>query len=280
MTTPSSPSPASPPQSPLATPEPWDVVAEGYVAENIRSFEAFATEALRLVPAEGDVLDVAAGPGSLSLLAARTARQVYAADFAPAMLTQLRKRAVAAGVANVQTEVADGQALPYPDQRFDAAYSMFGLIFFPDRAAGLRELARVLRPGGRALVASWPPSDRIPVFKALFAALKAELPESKFGEAPTALGSEGDMRAELGAAGFSAIEVHEHVVVPGTATPGEFWGSFSKGGAPAVLLRRRMGEDKFADFSKRIVARLEAALGTAPFDVRLTALLGVGTRPA
>ena len=246
----------------------------------MRSFEAFATEALRLVPAEGDVLDVAAGPGSLSLLAARTARRVYAADFAPAMLAQLRERAAAAGVANVQTEVADGQALPYPDRRFDAAYSMFGLIFFPDRAAGLRELARVLRPGGRALVSSWPPSERVPVFKALFAALQAELPESKFGDAPTALGTEAEMRAELGAAGLSAIEVHEHVVVPGTATPGEFWGSFGKGGAPAVLLRRRMGEEKFADFSKRIVARLEAQLGAAPFEMRLTALLGVGTRAA
>ena len=114
MSTPPSASPASPPPSPLATPEPWDLVAAGYVAENMRSFEAFATEALRLVPAEGDVLDVAAGPGSLSLLAARSARRVYAADFAPAMLAQLRERAAAAGVANVQTDVADGQALPYP----------------------------------------------------------------------------------------------------------------------------------------------------------------------
>ena len=270
---------ASPPPSPLATPEPRDLVAAGYVAENLRSFESFATEALRLVPAEGDVLDVAAGPGSLSLLAARTARRVYAADFAPAMLAELRERATAAGVANVETEIADGQALPYPDRRFDAAYSMFGLIFFPDRAAGLRELARVLRPGGRALVSSWPPSDRVPVFKALFAAFKAELPESKFGDGPTALGTEAEMRAELGAAGFSDIEVHEHVVVPGTATPGEFWASFVKGGAPAVLMRRRMGETQFADFSKRIVARLEEMLGAAPFEIRMTALLGVGTRP-
>ena len=266
--------------SPLATPEPWDLVASGYVAENIRSFEAFATEALRLVPAEGEVLDVAAGPGSLSLLAARTARRVYAVDFAPAMLAELRARAAAAGVTNVATEVADGQALPYPDGRFDAAYSMFGLIFFPDRGAGLRELARVLRPGARALVSSWPPSDRIPVFKALFSALKAELPDSKFGEGPTALGTADEMRAELGAAGLSSIEVHEHVVVPGTATPGEFWGSFARGGAPAVLLRRRMGEDKFAGFSSRVAARLEEILGTAPFDIRLTALMGVGTRAA
>jgi len=64
--------------SPLATPEPWDLVASGYVAENLAQFEAFAREALRLVPAEGEVLDVAAGPGSFTLLAAGTAQRVNA----------------------------------------------------------------------------------------------------------------------------------------------------------------------------------------------------------
>lgn len=270
----------TPSASPLAGPEPWNLVASGYVAENLKSFEAFATEALRLAPAQGDVLDVAAGPGSLSLLAARTARRVVAVDFAPAMLAELRARAAAAGITNVEAQAGDGQALPFPDRSFDAAYSMFGLIFFPDRGAGLRELARVLRPGGRALVASWPPSERIPVFKALFAAMRAELPDSKFGEGPTALGTADDFRAEMGAAGLSAVEVHEHVVVTGTATPERFWDSFSRGGAPAVLMRRKMGEERFAGFSKQIVARLEDALGKQPMELRLTALLGIGTRGA
>ena len=110
---------AAPAPSPLATAEPWDLVAEGYVAENLISFEAFAREALRLVPATGDVLDVAAGPGSLALQAARTARQVHAIDFAPAMLAQLHARAAQAGIGNVITRVADGQALPFPDESFE-----------------------------------------------------------------------------------------------------------------------------------------------------------------
>lgn len=280
-----SPPPASfaPPSgapSPLGTPEPWDLVAGGYVAENMRSFEAFATEALRLVPASGEVLDVAAGPGSLSLLAARTARRVVALDFAPAMLAQLRTRAGAAGVTNVEVREGDGQALPFPEATFDAAYSMFGLIFFPDRAAGLRELRRVLRPGARALVSSWPPADRVPVFKALFGAMRAEQPDPKGGDAPPPLGTEADVRAEFGAAGFRDIEVHEHVVVTGTAPIADVWRSFTRGGAPAVLMRRRQGEEKFAEFSQRVVARLEAEHGTAPVEVKFTALLGIGTRPA
>lgn len=266
----------TPPPSPLGTPDPWNLVADGYVAENLVAFEGFAREALQLVPATGEVLDVAAGPGSLTLLAARTARLVHAVDFAPAMLEHLRSRAAAAGIANVEAQVGDGQALPFPDARFDAAYSMFGLIFFPDRARGLRELVRVLRPGARALVASWPPFDSAPTFGALFGAMKAELPG--FGDAPAALGTADDIRTELAAAGFRSVDVHERAVTSGTVTAAQLWDSFSRGGAPAVLMKRKMGDEAFAAFSERIVQRLEATLGKAPVELRLTALLGVGLR--
>jgi ubiquinone/menaquinone biosynthesis C-methylase UbiE len=274
MSTTTAPSP-----SPLASPEPWDLVAEGYVAENLKSFESFAREALRLAPPDGgDVVDVAAGPGSLSLLAAPAARRVYAIDFAEAMLAQLRARAAAAGITNVETQAADGQALPFEDARFDAAYSMFGLIFFPDRAKGLRELARVLRPGKRAVVSSWAPSERIPLFKSLFAAMRAASPGPKGPDTPAPLGTADEIRSEFLAAGFRTVDVHEHLVVPGTATPAEWWQSFTRGGAPAVLMRRKMGEDAFHAFSERVVAHMEGELGTSPVEVRLLALLGVGTR--
>ena len=271
----------APPASPLATPEPWDLVAEGYVAENLASFEAFAREALRLAPADGgEILDVAAGPGSLALLAAQTARRVYAVDFAETMLAQLRARAIAAGITNVEAQVADGQALPFPSGRFDAAYSMFGLIFFPDRVRGLRELARVLRPGGRAVVSSWPPFDRVPTFGAMFAAMKAELPASRTSDVPPVLSTAGEMTAEMTQAGFVSVEVHEHAVVSGVVTPAELWSSFTRGGAPVALMRKKMGEPGFTAFSQRVAARLEESLGRSPIEVRLIALLGVGTQPA
>jgi SAM-dependent methyltransferase len=265
-------------ESPLATPEPWNLVADGYV-ENVAEFEGFAREALRLVPAAGEVLDVAAGPGSLTLLAARSATRVHAVDFAPAMLEALRARAAAAGITNVVPQLADAQSLPFPAGSFDVAYSMFGVIFFPDRSRGLAELARVLRPGGRVLVSSWPPAERIPVFAAMLDALGAELPGSGFGKAPPALGTVAEVETELGAAGFAAVEVHEHEVVRGITTPAETWRIFSRSGAPIALLRKRLGEEAFAELSARVVARLEQSLGPGPRGVGLTALLGVGTRP-
>ncbi len=264
--------------SPLSNPEPWDLVASGYVAENLAQSEAFAREALRLVPAHGEVLDVAAGPGSLSLLAARTARRVHALDFSFAMLHELGTRAAAAGVRNVEARLGDGQALPFGDASFDAAYSMFGLIFFPDRARGLAELARVLRPGARAVVSAWPPRERVPAFAALFDAMNAELPPPGVGNAPAALGTAAEMEAELARAGFRRTDVHEHGYDAGTFTAGSLWGMFTRGGAPAVLIRKRMGEEGFADFSRRVVSRLERTMGTEPRELRLTALLGVGER--
>lgn len=260
--------------SPLATSLPWNLVAEGYVEENITSFEAFAQAALALVPAEGDVVDVAAGPGSLALQAARSARHVVAVDFAARMLERLRVRAAEAGIGNVTVQIADGQALPLPSRRFDAAYSTFGLIFFPDRAAGLREIGRVLRSGGRAVVSSWPPYEEIPAFAALFDALAAEFPGP--GMAPPPLATVEDFRDEMEGAGFSSVAIHEHEVMPGRATAAELWRSFARGGAPAALIRNTIGEEAFAAASSSIVARLERALGRDPIELRLRALLGVG----
>ena len=154
------------PRSPLATPEPWDLVHQAYVEEHWELFSGLAREALRLVPLteHSDVLDVAAGPGTLTLQAAPRARRVVAVDFSTRMLEELNRRAREGRLANIETIVADGQALPLPNAAFDAAFSMFGLIFFPDRLQGFRELLRVLRPGGRAVVSSWRPFDQVPEY--------------------------------------------------------------------------------------------------------------------
>ena len=146
---------------PLSTPWVWDTIADGYASDFVPLFSLYAADALALaeLPPNAHVLDVAAGPGTLALLAARTARHVAAVDFAEAMVSQLQRRAAEQRVTNVEVRVADGQALPFADATFDAAFSMFGLMFFPDRSAGFRELARVVKPGRRAAVSSWAPAE-------------------------------------------------------------------------------------------------------------------------
>ena len=74
---------------------------------------------------------------------------MLATDISPAILGYAADAARAAGLANVETREMDGEALDLDDGSFDAVVSRVGLIYFPDRQRALREIHRVLRPGGR-----------------------------------------------------------------------------------------------------------------------------------
>jgi ubiquinone/menaquinone biosynthesis C-methylase UbiE len=255
-------------------------VRDGYVEELFGQFSAFATDALELarVAPGADVLDVCTGPGTLAVQAAKSARRVVGVDFSPRMLEELRRRASVGGLSNVEAALADGQALPFGDGSFDAAFSMFGLIFFPDRGKGFRELLRVLRPGGRAVVSSFRPFDTVPPIKAAFEALLELMPELPFGKSKAPLGEADEVRSELEAAGFSSVEVRTFVHPNTASSPGALWKSMERSTAPFVLLRRRIGEERWAEFSAKIQARLVERFGPGPLEVAPQALLGMGTK--
>jgi demethylmenaquinone methyltransferase / 2-methoxy-6-polyprenyl-1,4-benzoquinol methylase len=99
------------------------------------------------------VLDVATGTGDLALeLARRVAPggEVVGSDFSEGMLTRAREKA--AGRQGVRFEHGDALALPYADDEFQAATVGFGARNFGDLQAGIREMARVVRPGGKVVV--------------------------------------------------------------------------------------------------------------------------------
>jgi demethylmenaquinone methyltransferase / 2-methoxy-6-polyprenyl-1,4-benzoquinol methylase len=101
------------------------------------------------------VLDVATGTGDMALeLATRVAPggAVVGADFSEQMLALARAKAMARGFDEVRFEVANALALPYADDSFDAVTVGFGVRNFSDLELGLRELARVVRPGGRVVI--------------------------------------------------------------------------------------------------------------------------------
>jgi SAM-dependent methyltransferase len=103
------------------------------------------------------VLDVAAGNGNATLAAAHRFARVTSTDYVPALLERGRARAEAEGLA-VTFEVADAEALPYPDDSFDVVLSTFGVMFAPNQRRAAQEMLRVCRPGGRIGLASWTPS--------------------------------------------------------------------------------------------------------------------------
>jgi len=109
-------------------------------------------EIARLRPGQ-NVLDVATGTGIAALAAGElvgASGSVVATDISPHMLERARERL--ADFSNSSFSVEDGQALSFPDQRFDAVICNMGLMYFPDPGKGVSEFYRVLRKGGRTTV--------------------------------------------------------------------------------------------------------------------------------
>src|SRR5919107_6373860 len=108
------------------------------------------------ISAGQEVLDVAAGNGNLALLAAEEGADVVASDLAPAQVELGKARLEAEGV-DVEWVVADAEELPFEDDRFDCAASVFGVMFAPRPEVAAAEMFRVVKPGGTIGIAAWGP---------------------------------------------------------------------------------------------------------------------------
>jgi len=189
----------------------WHRAADDYEAW-IEPFTAeFARMAVRQaggVSPGRRALDVGAGTGALAIELARAGAQVCAIDFAPAMVARLQDR-LAQFDDRAEAHLMDGQALDFPAASFDFAGSLFGVILFPDWRKGLAEMARVLRPGGVAAIASWSDSRGSGPFIPLVDALQTRLPHVAH-EMPAglvALADAGRLQGALANAGFTSIQI-------------------------------------------------------------------------
>lgn len=123
-----------------------------------------AAERAEIGPGDS-VLDVCCGTGDFSLELARRVSPgggVVGCDFSEPMLDLAREKAAERGVSSARFEWADALQLPYDAARFDAVTVGFGLRNFADREKGLREMTRVLRPGGRLVVLEFTEPHRAP----------------------------------------------------------------------------------------------------------------------
>ena len=105
------------------------------------------------------VLDVGCGTGRTTRDAARAASagSALGVDLSSAMLEVARQRAAAEGLTNVRFEQADAQIHPFEPETFDVAIGQTSATFFGDRVAGLANIGRALRPGGRLVLLTWQP---------------------------------------------------------------------------------------------------------------------------
>jgi SAM-dependent methyltransferase len=107
------------------------------------------------VRAGQDVLDVGCGTGVVAITAARIGARVRGLDLTPELLERARENA---RVANVEIDFREGdvEALSFADATFDVVLSQFGHMFAPRPEVAIREMLRVLKPGGTIAFATWP----------------------------------------------------------------------------------------------------------------------------
>ena len=266
----------------MSTPEPWQLVAEGYAAEASLVMAPFSQRAAELLAPSQDarVLDVAAGPGTLAVRLAPAVRELVALDFSERMLAELERAASAAGLLNLRTIVGDGQNLPFGDAEFDAGFSIFGLMFFPDRARGFAELARVLKPGAGAVVSAWAPLDESSLLRAMFGALAAADPTFVMPPRNDAgLENPDVLSAEMRAGGFERVRIEPMTVTIRPSSAQDFWLSMGRSSAPLVLLRNRLGEAAWQRREPIVLEFLDQTLAREP-ELATTAWLAVGYKPA
>jgi ubiquinone/menaquinone biosynthesis C-methylase UbiE len=152
------------------------------------------------------VLDVACGSGLVSFRAAALAGPtgwVTATDISEQMVGRVRAAAVERGAVNICALRMDAEDLRLPDDDVDVALCALGLMYFPQPERALAQVCRVLRPGGRVVVAVWGRRERCgwhEVFPIVDARVRSDVCPLFFR-----LGADGALARELERAGFSAV---------------------------------------------------------------------------
>jgi SAM-dependent methyltransferase len=167
----------------------WDRAVDAYARHWHGPLAGVQGELLALAaltPGEA-VLDVACGTGVVSLAAARAVGptgRVLGVDIADAMVRGAEQRALGLGLSHACFARMEAEQLALPDACFDVALCALGLMYLPDPQDALRELHRVLRPGGRAVLAVWGERGRCgwaPLFGIVDAEVRSEVCPLFFG---------------------------------------------------------------------------------------------------
>jgi SAM-dependent methyltransferase len=180
-------------------------------------FEPYARDmAHRFAGFEGALLETAAGTGRVTRALAEEASPSAAITATDLNAPMLARASEDVRAPNVTWRRADAQALPFEDAGFDAVVCQFGVMFFPDKAAGYAEARRVLKPGGRFVFNVWDGIVANDLSRIVHEAMAAQFPDDPPGfvaRVPFGYHDEDHIRGALAEAGFGAVRV-EHVALP------------------------------------------------------------------
>lgn len=261
----------------------WNDIAAGFDEVVTPASMRLGEEALQRIDLRPGtrLLDVAAGSGALSIPAARAGADVLAVDLAPTMIDRLMERARTEGLTNLEGRVMDGQALDLDDGLFDVTASVNGVSLFPDLQAGLREMVRVTRPGGRVLVVAFGPPDRAEFVGFFLGALRATAPGSVPPPAPLPfqVADPAVLRRRLEAAGLDEVRVETHTWHLHLRSAEHLWDLATHSHPLGAELSAGLTDEQAAEAKRVLGGMLRERSGGGPGGVLTAAVnLGTGTR--
>ena len=228
------------------------------------------------------VLETACGTGIVTeRLAARLTGQghLIATDLNEPMLAYATARL--RGMSGVEWRLADATRLPFDDRSFDAVVCQFGMMFFPDKAAGAREALRVLKPGGHLLLSVWDRLADNPVARITHETVAAFFPSDppQFYTIPFSLHDPSVVRGLLSGAGFADVE-WDRLEKAGTSPSAAEAAIGLVEGNPIYLAIMERRPEALADIETAVARNIAAALGDHPLRCPLRSIVFTARRPA
>jgi SAM-dependent methyltransferase len=214
----------------------WSAGGEKYdqVSRGIADAIEHAVDALDPQPGER-ILDVATGTGWAARRIAQRGAIVTGVDLGEEMIEAAKQLGT-----GIDFRVGDAEALPFPDNHFDAVISTFGVMFARDPEAVARELARVVRPGGRISLANWAIGGSV---QAMFQMIRSYKPaEADPAPSPFEWGSANRVTELLGAHFDLEFESGTSFFQPESGE--KAWATFSVGFGPVVTLLNVLSEEQ------------------------------------
>ncbi len=230
------------------------------------------------------VLDVAAGTGEQTLLAARRAgpsAYVLATDISAAMLNVAAEAARKEGLANVETRIMNAENLALDADSFDAVICRNALMLFPDPAKALTEMRRVVRPASKVAVMVFSAEERNPHHGIPFAIIRrlGNIPPPAPGEPwMYALGDPGALEDVYSRAGFLNVSVHAVPIQRRLPSAADVIRSMRNSASDVSELMSRLNDAERELAWAEIEQQLRQFEGPNGFEAPGEVLIGVGTK--
>jgi SAM-dependent methyltransferase len=185
------------------------------------------------IAGDDTVLDVACGAGNATIPAAKSAAKTTGLDITPELMEAGRKAAAEQGV-EIEWIEGDAQDLPFDEESFDVVLSVFGCMFAPDHRKTAEELVRVLKPGGRMVVAAWRPEGNV---GRMFGTIASHMPPPPEGFQPPPLwGNEDHVREIFGGLPID-LELEPTTVEFVADSADDFFAEFERDLPPIVMAK-------------------------------------------